>query len=283
MLDKFEDYLSSNLPASDSFHPHYEKSLQKMLLAGGKRFRPLLVLSVVQAYNPLLISSAMPVALAVEFLHTYSLIHDDLPAMDDAPLRRGHETLHTVYDEATAILAGDALNTESFNLIASAPLSSDIKIELVKELAHGGGVNGMVLGQAIDLEFENKPLKLDELKFLHIHKTARLIASSLKMGALIVSKPELADKIYNFGIDLGLLFQIQDDIIDETQTEEEAGKTTNNDSDKNSFVNLLTLDGAIKEANHLALDLEKRFDDFDECLKESLNPIMNKYLFRHKS
>jgi uncharacterized protein involved in tolerance to divalent cations len=135
MLDKFEDYLSSNLPASDSFHPHYEKSLQKMLLAGGKRFRPLLVLSVVQAYNPLLISSAMPVALAVEFLHTYSLIHDDLPAMDDAPLRRGHETLHTVYDEATAILAGDALNTESFNLIASAPLSSDIKIELVKELA----------------------------------------------------------------------------------------------------------------------------------------------------
>jgi farnesyl diphosphate synthase len=282
MLEQFEEYLKSNLPQSKSFHPHYEDSLQRMLLAGGKRFRPLLILSVVKAYNPLLLNSAMPVALAVEYLHTYSLIHDDLPAMDDAPLRRGHETLHTTYDEATAILAGDALNSDSFALIANAPLSSDIKIELIKELASGGGSNGMVLGQAIDLEFENKKLSLDELKFLHIHKTARLIASSLRMGALIVSHKELADSIYNFGIDLGLLFQIQDDIIDETLSEEEAGKTTNNDSDKNSFVNLLTLEGAIKEADTLALDLEKRFGEFDESLQEALNPVMNKYLFRHK-
>jgi farnesyl diphosphate synthase len=281
MLNQFENYLEENLPKSDSFHPHYEVALQKMLQAGGKRFRPMLILSVVDAYNPLLIPNAMPIALAVEFLHTYSLIHDDLPAMDDAPLRRGHETLHTLYDDATAILVGDALNTEAFGLISNAPLSSDIRVELVKELASGGGLNGMVLGQAIDLEFENKKLSLDELKFLHTHKTAKLIASSLKMGAIIVDQKELADDIYSFGIDLGLLFQIQDDIIDETCTEEEAGKTTNNDTDKNSFVNLLTLDGAIKEANDLAKDLEVRFKEFDQNLQEALKQIIDKYLYRH--
>jgi farnesyl diphosphate synthase len=282
MLQRFEDYLISNLPTSESFHPHYEDSLQRMLQAGGKRFRPMLILNVVNAYNPLLIDSAMPVALAVEFLHTYSLIHDDLPAMDDAPLRRGHKTLHTLYDEATAILAGDALNTEAFTLIANAPLSNDIKIELVRELASGGGLNGMVLGQAIDLEFENKKLSLEELKFLHKHKTAKLIASSLKMGAIIASQKDLADSIYDFGIDLGLLFQIQDDIIDETMSEEEAGKTTNNDSDKNSFVNLLTLDGAIKEADELAKDLDDRFKSFDTKLQSALDALMQKYLYRHK-
>lgn len=282
MLHLFEEYLNNNLPKSDSFHPHYEDSLQRMLLAGGKRFRPMLILSVVNAYNPLLINSAMPIALAVEFLHTYSLIHDDLPAMDNAPLRRGHKTLHTLYDDATAILAGDGLNTEAFGLIANAPLSNDIKIELVKELSSGGGMNGMVLGQAIDLEFEKKRLSLDELKFLHKHKTAKLIASSLKMGALVVSQKELATKIYDFGIDLGLLFQIQDDIIDETMSEDEAGKTTNNDTNKNSFVNLLTLDGAVKEADILANDLADRFKSFDECLQKELNSLMQQYLYRHK-
>lgn len=282
MLALFEDYLTSNLPTSQSFHPYYQDSLQRMLLAGGKRFRPMLILNVVKAYNPLLVNSAMPVALAIEFLHTYSLIHDDLPAMDDAPLRRGHKTLHTLYNDASAILAGDALNTEAFSLIANAPLSNDIKIELVKELASGGGMNGMVLGQAIDLEFEKKKISLDELKFLHTHKTAKLIASSLKMGAIIVSQDKLANEIYDFGIDLGLLFQIQDDIIDETMTEIEAGKTTNNDGDKNSFVNLLSLEGAISEADKLANELNDKFKSFDDCLQTALNPIMQKYLFRHQ-
>ena len=129
LLELFEDYLTNNLPTSKTFHPIFEEALQNMLSAGGKRFRPMLLLSVVQAYQPLLLKNALPIALGIELLHTYSLIHDDLPAMDNADLRRGHPTLHKSFDEVTAILVGDALNTHSFNLRANAPLSTDTKIE----------------------------------------------------------------------------------------------------------------------------------------------------------
>jgi farnesyl diphosphate synthase len=283
LLNKFEDYLIDNLPTSKTFHPIFEDALQDMLKAGGKRFRPMLLLAVVEAINPLLTRNAMAVALGVEFLHTYSLVHDDLPSMDDADLRRGHPTLHKTYDEVTAILVGDALNTHSFNLIANAPLSSDVKIELIKTLSSDGGIDGMIIGQAIDCYFENENIPLDQLEFLHIHKTAKLIAGSLKMGAIIANLDlETQDKLYNFGIDIGLLFQIQDDIIDETATEEEAGKTTANDGDKNSFVNLLGLDGAINSANDLAKKCETTLDSLDNNLKTFLETLLSKYLYRHK-
>ena len=282
-MQRFETYLHNNLPKVDTFHPHYNKALSVMLLAGGKRFRPMLLLSVVESYEPLLFDGALSPALALEFLHTYSLIHDDLPAMDDAPLRRGFETLHMTYDEATAILSGDALNTEAFYHIAKAPLRDDIKIKLVELLARDGGVYGMVLGQSIDLHFENEPLSLEEVKTLHINKTAKLIATSLLMGAVIVGlEKKKQDALYAFGIDLGLLFQIQDDIIDETHSEEEAGKTTGNDEAKNSFVNLIGLEKTIEEAEFLARDLEKRFNYFDKVLQEGLGDIILKYLYRHR-
>ena len=282
-MQRFETYLHNNLPKVDTFHPHYNKALSAMLLAGGKRFRPMLLLSVVESYEPLLFDGALAPALALEFLHTYSLIHDDLPAMDDAPLRRGFETLHVTYDEATAILSGDALNTEAFYHIAKAPLRDDIKIKLVELLARDGGVYGMVLGQSIDLHFENEPLSLEEVKTLHINKTAKLIATSLLMGAVIVGlEKKKQDALYAFGIDLGLLFQIQDDIIDETHSEEEAGKTTGNDEAKNSFVNLIGLEKTIEEAEFLARDLEKRFNYFDKVLQEGLGDIILKYLYRHR-
>ncbi|MCK4441986.1 MAG: polyprenyl synthetase family protein [Sulfurovaceae bacterium] len=282
-MHRFEAYLKENLPKVETFHPHYNSALEAMLLAGGKRFRPSLLLSVVEAYEPLLFESALAPALAIEFLHTYSLIHDDLPAMDNAPLRRGFETLHITYDEATAILIGDALNTEAFYRISKAPLRDDIKIKLVELLARDGGTYGMVLGQAIDLYFENKPLTLEQVKILHTNKTAKLIATSLLMGAIIVDlAKDRQDKLYKFGIDLGLLFQIQDDIIDETQSDEEAGKTTGNDEDKNSFINIIGLDESIKEADTLADDLQSRFNLFDEPLKKALNPIITKYLYRHR-
>lgn len=283
LLQQFEQYLLDNLPKSKSFHPYFEEALGDMLKAGGKRFRPMLLLSVVKSNKSLLIPNVMPVALGLEFLHTYSLIHDDLPAMDNADLRRGFQTLHKKYDEVTAILVGDALNTEAFNQIANASLSNDVKIELIKTLSLNGGINGMIIGQAIDCFFENQKLELNELEFLHIHKTARLIAASLKMGA-IVCEYDLAtqEKLYNFGIDLGLLFQIQDDIIDETQSSEEAGKTTQNDGAKNSFVNLLGLEGAIKSANELALKCINTLNSFDTNLKESLEELLLKYINRHK-
>lgn len=282
MMKRFETYLNENLPEVPSFHPVYEEALGVMLSAGGKRFRPMLLLNIVDAYAPMLYNSALPVALALEMFHTYSLIHDDLPAMDDADLRRGHQTLHKRFDEVTAILAGDALNTDAFYLIAKAPLREDVKIKLVELLARDGGSRGMVLGQAIDCYFENTPLELEQVKTLHKNKTAKLIAVSLQMGALIVGlEKKVQDALYDFGIDLGLLFQIQDDIIDETQSEEEAGKTTGNDADKNSFVNLLGLEKTVEEADALAKDLQRRFESFDEKLQTALQPLMNTYLYRH--
>ena len=282
-MQRFEAYLKANLPKVDSFHPNYNEALARMLLAGGKWFRPMLLLSVVEAYKPLLYENALAPALAIEFLHTYSLIHDDLPAMDNAPLRRGTETLHISYDDATAILVGDALNTEAFYHISKASLRDDIKIKLIELLSRDGGTYGMVLGQAIDLYFENRPLTLEEIKFLHKNKTAKLIATSLLMGAVIVElDKEEQDKLYRFGIDLGLLFQIQDDIIDETQSDEEAGKTTGNDENKNSFINIMGLEGSISEAEAMANDLEERFKLLDKPLQKALNPIIKKYLYRHR-
>ncbi|XOB62843.1 polyprenyl synthetase family protein [Campylobacterota bacterium DY0563] len=284
LLKTFEDYLIDNLPTSNTFHPYFEKALGEMLKAGGKRFRPMLLLCVVESKKPLLLNNSLPVALGLEMLHTYSLVHDDLPAMDNADLRRGFETIHKKYDEVTAILVGDALNTESFKQIVNAPLHNDIKIDLIKTLSTDGGIDGMIIGQAIDCFFENQKLELNQLEFLHIHKTAKLIAASLKMGAIISEYDlEIQEKLYNFGIDLGLLFQIQDDIIDETQSEEEAGKTTQNDSAKNSFVNLLGLEGAIKSADDLANKCIGELNSLDENLKNSLNELLLKYINRHKN
>lgn len=275
-----EEFIKKHLLKAKSFHPYYEKALNEMLLAGGKRFRPQLLLAVVKAYEPLLEESAKYAAFAIELIHTYSLIHDDLPTMDNADLRRGHPTLHKTYDEVTALLVGDALNTMAFEVLSEAPLSSDVKVKLTKILAENSGANGMVLGQAIDCYFENRSLNLEELKFLHLNKTGKLIAASLKMGAVIVNE-KIADKLYNFGIKLGLLFQIQDDLLDlldETIT----GKTTGVDENKNTFVTLLGKDGSMKEADKLAEELERELKSFDENLQIELKKLLKKYLYRHK-
>ena len=281
-MEEFERFLLDNLPRAESFHPHYDSALSQMLSAGGKRFRPALLLGVVRAFNPLLVDAAHHAALAVEMLHTYSLIHDDLPAMDDADLRRGYPTLHTCYDEVTAILVGDALNTHAFEVLSEAPFSDRVRVRLINSLAKNGGSDGMVLGQAIDCSFENTKLSLEEVKFLHTNKTAKLIAASLQMGAVIAGQKALEQPLYDFGIDLGLLFQIQDDILDATQTSEEAGKPTHNDAAKNSFVTLLGLEGAMAEADKLATNLTERLKSFDERLYDELSPMLLKYIERHK-
>jgi len=278
----FEAFIAEHKPVAPSFHPHYEAALYTMLEAGGKRFRPALLLAVVSAYNELLIEGAKHAAYAIELLHTYSLIHDDLPAMDNADLRRGHATLHKRYDEVTAILVGDALNTYAFEVLSNAPFSDATRVRLIRSLAQNGGHGGMVLGQAIDCHFENQPLDIEQVKVLHINKTAKLIAAALEIGAIITGRKELQKPIYDFGIDLGLLFQIQDDILDVTQSDEEAGKTTNNDEAKNSFVTLLGLEEAISEADALAEKIERQLQSFDENLQGTLSPILSQYISRHR-
>lgn len=249
-----------------------------MLLAGGKRFRPMLLLKAVEHEAPLLLENALPVAAAVEMLHTYSLIHDDLPAMDDSSLRRGKATLHIEFDEVTAILVGDALNTHSFLLLASAPLSAATRIALVKTLALNGGASGMVLGQAIDCHFENQRLNIKDLEFLHLNKTAKLIAAALKMGMIIADAPmERQELLEEFGLKLGLAFQIHDDLIDATKSEEEAGKPTRNDGAKNSFTNLLGVDGALKRRDALIDELQIYARKIDGTLGEELAKSVTMY------
>ena len=282
LLEQFEQYLTANLPQIETFHPFYEKALGYMLQAGGKRFRPMLLLNVVNAKNPLLVPSAMDVALAVEMLHTYSLIHDDLPVMDDADLRRGRKTLHKAFDELTAVLVGDGLNTHAFYLITNSALSSDTKSELVKILAFNGGIYGMVHGQILDCYFEKCPLNISQLQTLHINKTAKLIAASLQMGGVIVDlKSDELRRLYDFGIRLGLLFQVQDDILDSVASSDEAGKTTQNDKNKNSFVNLLGLEEAMKEADRLAKELQKALLELDLDIAKALQKLLGSYLYRH--
>jgi farnesyl diphosphate synthase len=278
ILKDFECFLNTNLPTAKSFHPVFDNALKEMFKAGGKRFRPLMLLQIVESCEPTLLKNAYHVAAGIEMLHTYSLIHDDLPTFDDAPLRRGHATLHVTYDEVTATLVGDALNSHSFLMIANAPLSSGVKIELIRELSKNGGTDGMVLGQAIDCYFEDKILGIRELKFLHIHKTAKLIAASMKMGAIIANLDiQKQNLLYDIGLDIGLLFQVQDDIIDATQSSEEAGKPTGNDTSKNSFTNLLGIDGALAEKEKLKANIKIQIDQLDSELKNKLHKSVDIY------
>ncbi|AGZ20599.1 polyprenyl synthetase family protein [Campylobacter coli] len=279
MKELFIKHLENHLPKVQSFHPFFNEALAKMLKAGGKHFRAQLLLGVVQNKAPHLIPNALNAALALEFIHTYSLIHDDLPAMDNADLRRGTPTLHKSYDETTAILVGDALNTEAFLLLSNLNLKESIKINLIRTLAFNAGINGMILGQAIDCYFEDKKLNLEELEFLHTHKTAKLIAAALKMGCEICELDEKeSEKIYQIGLKLGLIFQINDDIIDETMSEEESGKPSKHDEHKNSFVNLLGLEKAIQSKENLINECKNDLDDLDANLAHMIKSLMIKYL-----
>lgn len=276
-FENFDKYLIENSPKVQSFHPFFNDAFSWILKAGGKHFRAKLLLGLVEIYSPELLEKSFPVAAGLEFLHTYSLIHDDLPAMDDSDLRRGVTTLHKKYDEASAILVGDGLNTQAFYMISKADLPAQTRIKLVEILSQNGGVYGMVLGQALDLEFENQKLPLEKLEFLHSKKTGALIAASLKMGAVIANLSQSeSEKIYELGLDLGLAFQIEDDILDASSTSKITGKPVNNDEEKNSFTNLLGLEKAKEKRDLLLAKIEK--DVKSTPLEKLIKNLINTYL-----
>ncbi|WP_420866741.1 polyprenyl synthetase family protein [Campylobacter showae] len=279
LLAEFKAFLSAHLPSNPSFHPCFDEALSYTLKSGGKHFRAMLVAGVVAAVCPERKEAAFHVALAFETMHSYSLIHDDLPAMDDSDLRRGQPSLHVKFDEVTAILAGDALNTHAFYQIAKAPLDADARIKCVEILSQNAGIYGMALGQAVDCYFENQKLGLEELKFLHIHKTARLIAASLQAGCVVAGLDEAeAAHIYDIGLDLGLAFQIADDIIDATQSAETAGKPTHNDGAKNSFTNLLGVEGAVQAKNELIAKIERELGGVHAGIRAIVTGLIDKHL-----
>lgn len=224
-----------------------KESMLYSLQAGGKRIRPLLLYAVLESCEKEK-TLGDKAALALEMIHTYSLIHDDLPAMDDDDLRRGKPTNHKVFGEATAILAGDALLTHSFHLIAGEErLTPEVKVEIINLLSLASGANGMVGGQTADMEAEGRAINAADLEAIHTHKTGDLLAVSLQIGAIIAgASREEQHHFQQFGRHIGLSFQIKDDLLDVEGDEALIGKPvgSDEDNDKNTYVKLLGLTGA---------------------------------------
>lgn len=278
ILNDFESFLIEQAPKIPSFHTHYESAIWEMMKNGGKRFRPALLFCIVNALSPQMIKNAFLPALSIECIHTYSLIHDDLPCIDNAALRRGHATLHTKYGETLALLVGDGLNTYAFWLLSQARLDSQICLKLIESLAANAGIGGMMLGQVLDCAFENTTLSLGQLKTIHLNKTAKLIATSLQCGAIIANASlELTSSLYDFGLELGVYFQLRDDIIDTCLNAEQAGKTTQNDAHKNSYVNLLGLDEAKAEFHRQKTQIQHKLKDFGNAIEYELNTLLQNY------
>lgn len=226
--------LNNLLPSTDAPEKIHQ-AIRWSVFAGGKRFRPALLLAVGQAFSAP-VQALIKTACAFEMVHTYSLIHDDLPAMDDDNLRRGRPTCHVRFDEATAILAGDALQTLAFRTIAEdQELNAETRIALIAELARAAGTpDGMVAGQALDMEGETRQVNGAQLEEIHRLKTGALIVAAARCGAIIGgANPEELAAVTGYGSHLGLLFQITDDFLDVTATAEDLGKTPGKDARSN--------------------------------------------------
>lgn len=219
-----------------------KEAMKYSLMVGGKRIRPVLLLQVIRSYDKNY-HDYIDVACAIEMIHTYSLIHDDLPGMDNDDLRRGQPTCHKQFDEATAILAGDGLLNEAVNVILNTNFDNELKISLLQILYQSSGVNGMILGQVLDMEFENKKATRDELDLIHHHKTGDLISAAMKMGAMIAKKDDFMTW-QEIGYKIGLAFQIQDDILDVIGDSNILGKKTGSDlgNNKSTYVSILGIE-----------------------------------------
>jgi geranylgeranyl diphosphate synthase type II len=246
-LDRF-------LPKSKTKPGTIHQAMRYSLFAGGKRMRPALCLAAAEACGGDW-ADAMPMACAVECIHTYSLIHDDLPAMDDDDFRRGKPTNHKVFGEGIAVLAGDALLTQAFEILALSGKNTRYSAaDLVLELARASGSLQLIAGQVADLEGEGKKLPLSELRYIHERKTSALLACSVRLGGMSARCSSAQLKaLTDFGYNVGLAFQIIDDILDVTQTTEKLGKTAGKDTvaQKATYPSLLGLEKSKKEAKKL--------------------------------
>jgi len=262
-----EAALERFLPPEDTPPPTVHRAMRYSVMAGGKRLRPILVIAGAEAVGGTP-ATVMPAACALELIHTYSLIHDDLPAMDDDDYRRGRLTNHKVFGEAIAILAGDALLTLAFRLVAdNTALVNDARVlrDVVAELADAAGTSGMVGGQVVDIESEGKAITAETLEYIHRHKTAALIRASLRVGALLAGGDAKAvAAIGEAGSDLGLAFQIVDDILDVEGSLEELGKTAGSDERKQkaTYPALHGLEASRRQAKMLIERAKQRLGGF---------------------
>lgn len=258
-----EDFYKSQQVSSD-----LAEVILYSVQAGGKRIRPLLLLELIQAFGLELAEAHYQVAAALEMIHTGSLIHDDLPAMDDDDYRRGRLTSHKKFGEDMAILAGDSLFLDPYGLLARAELPSQVKVDLISELSLAAGSFGMVAGQVLDMQGEGQAISLEDLKIIHANKTGKLLTYPFVAAGLIVqAQQSVQDKLRRIGELLGLAFQVRDDILDVTASFEELGKTPQKDLAvaKSTYPAFLGLDGAknffnqtLDEAVDILTDLEEK-------------------------
>ena len=247
-MQRFEAYLEA---LQTSYRPSRTRdAMFYSLLAGGKRVRPRLLLALLKGYGKEE-SLGYPCAAAIEMIHTYSLIHDDLPAMDDDDLRRGRPTCHIAFDEATAILAGDALLSEAFGIVMKSECSAEIRGRLVELLSAYAGVDGMILGQTLDIAAERQPVSdIEALEEIHRHKTGKLLTLPLLCAAWLGDHPQDIEALQQIGERIGLSFQIQDDILDVTRSRQELGKSTSDEKNhKSTYVSLLGIEASQARAD----------------------------------
>jgi geranylgeranyl diphosphate synthase type II len=244
------------------------KAMRHSVFAGGKRLRPVLCMEAARMIAGSLPDGIEELGAALEMLHTYSLIHDDLPALDNDDLRRGRPTCHKAFGEAIAILAGDALQTQSYEVLARLRCPAEARVKIIEEVARGTGtVDGMIGGQVVDLEAEHTPPTAEMLEYIHRSKTAALITASLVSGGLYAgAKGGDVSKLRAFGLDIGLAFQIVDDVLDVTQTSEQLGKTAGKDtaSEKATYPALFGIDASVRKADALVDHAFTELDGFGE-------------------
>jgi len=263
-----EAQLDALLPVPEAAEARLVEAMRYACLSGGKRLRAFLVMETAKLFT-VNVTCAARVAAAVEMLHAYSLVHDDLPAMDDDDLRRGKPSCHKAFDEATAILAGDALQTRAFEVLAEEDTHADpeARCELVTAFAYATGARGMVGGQMIDMLSEGKPLSGPEITRLQALKTGRLIQFSAEAGAILGRAPQAQRHfIAAYGRELGGAFQIYDDVLDEEGSAEELGKTAGKDAaqGKATMVSILGLERARAQAERLADQAAQHLESFGE-------------------
>lgn len=266
--DAVEGMLDRLLPSIETPEGQLIEAMRYAVMNGGKRVRPFLVCRSAQIFGVGEICQ-LRTAAALEMIHCYSLVHDDLPAMDDDDLRRGQPTAHKKYNEATAILAGDALLTKAFEVLAHEDTHSDpaVRLELIRSLSLASGDHGMVGGQMLDLLAETLDLDIPEITRLQRMKTGALIAFGAESGAILgKARSKARQALHAYAHDLGLAFQIQDDLLDVQGTTEELGKTAGKDIEqgKATFVSLLGLERAQEQANLLAKQAAEHLDIFEE-------------------
>ena len=265
------------LPGENEFPQKLHKAMRYSVFAGGKRIRPVLVMASAETFGGLT-DSIIDIACAVELIHTYSLIHDDLPAIDNDDMRRGMPTCHKVFGEAMAILAGDALLTSAFDVMANTHASTDeerlLLLKTIQEIARAAGSTGMVGGQVVDIESEGKDVAFPVLEYIHIHKTGELILASIRAGAIMKNAGDKElEAMTRYGEAIGLAFQIADDILDVEGNKEDTGKNVGGDvkKEKVTYPSILGIEESKKRARELtdiALASVEGFGKKAEPLKE---------------